>query len=314
MPSLRNLTSRSPLAESRKARLDSRSRRRSKERTSVQKQDDPIGTVNVKASALNVRSGPGTNYDRIGGLTKGKAVQYYEVKDGWLRIAYGTGQGWISAAHTDYKPAEKPPETGLFDVVVSVNTHLNVRTGPGTSYDKIGELTNGTKVTVLEEKDGWYRFNYNGQEGWIFAEHTYKPGDASTAGQTAADYAKTLKDICVSQNWHYNNSKRKSDGYYDCSAFTHRCWYKAGVDFKWATAAGQAEKIAKANGEIKSKSQIQPGDLLFWSYKNNGRYRNISHTAIAIGGGRRIDAGKEPVREDSVGSPLMIGRPSVLIK
>jgi len=33
---------------------------------------------------------------------------------------------------------------------------LAVRTGPGASYRKIGELHNGDRVTIFEERDGWY--------------------------------------------------------------------------------------------------------------------------------------------------------------
>ncbi|MBQ9394629.1 MAG: SH3 domain-containing protein [Proteobacteria bacterium] len=291
----------------------------------VQKQDNPIGTATVTCSSLNVRSGAGANYPRIGGLSKGKTVQVYESSNGWLKIAYGSGFGWISAKYTDYKEPTvtepdpvtepEPPKTETFEVVVSVSNSLNVRTGPGTSYDKIDSLKNGDRVTVLEEKDGWYRISYNnGKEGWISAQYTYKPGEVSTAGQTAADYARTLMSRCINENWHYNQSKRQTDGYYDCSAFTHRCWSAAGLSLGWNCAAEQARIIIEAGGRVNSTNDIQPGDLLFWSYKSNGRYLDISHVAIAVGGGKRIDAGGEPVKECGVGTPLRIARPTVLMK
>ncbi|MBD3108366.1 N-acetylglucosaminidase [Bacillus sp. AGMB 02131] len=36
-------------------------------------------------------------------------------------------------------------------------TSLNVRSGPGTSYDVVASLSNGSGVTILERKDGWAR-------------------------------------------------------------------------------------------------------------------------------------------------------------
>src|SRR5262249_19004022 len=54
-------------------------------------------TVNI-ASGANVRSGPGTNYNVVGGLQNGQTV----VADGlsgdgqWLRVAYRERPAWLS--------------------------------------------------------------------------------------------------------------------------------------------------------------------------------------------------------------------------
>ena len=179
---------------------------------SIVKQDDPIGTATVTCGALNVRDGAGTNYPRIGGLTQGKTVNVYEEKDGWIRIGYGTGYGWVCAQYTTYKPkTDTKPETpgtetpgtetpgtetpgtetpgtetpgttssSSFQVRVTPSDGLNVRTGPGTGYDRIGGLTQGTVVTVIDEKDGWYKIEYEGSTGWVCAEYTEKVGSSTT--------------------------------------------------------------------------------------------------------------------------------------
>ncbi len=67
------------------------------------KQANSIGTASVTCNALNVRDGAGTNYQRIGGLTKGKSVAVYEEKNGWLKINYGSEYGWIDKTYTNYK-------------------------------------------------------------------------------------------------------------------------------------------------------------------------------------------------------------------
>lgn len=80
----------------------------------VTKQADPIGTATVTASALNVRKGPGTNYERIGGLTKGKSIEVYEDTGEWLKIKYNTEYGYVSQQYTtfqDQKPPVTEPET-----------------------------------------------------------------------------------------------------------------------------------------------------------------------------------------------------------
>ena len=50
-------------------------------------------TGTVKASALNVRSGPGTNYKLVGSLWFGEKVIILENRGGWYRI----NEGWVKA-------------------------------------------------------------------------------------------------------------------------------------------------------------------------------------------------------------------------
>ena len=40
-------------------------------------------------------------------------------------------------------------------------TTLNVRKGPGEKYEIIGKLSKGTKVSILEEKNGWYAIKFD---------------------------------------------------------------------------------------------------------------------------------------------------------
>lgn len=48
---------------------------------------------------------------------------------------------------------------------VCVNTSLNVRLGPGTSYPVVGALSNGTIVTVYETSNGWGRISTDSR--WV---------------------------------------------------------------------------------------------------------------------------------------------------
>lgn len=87
---------------------------RGSSKNNVSKQADPIGTASVTCSALNVRNGAGTSYPRIGGLSKGKTIQVYEDTGEWLKIAYGTGFGYVSQKYTTFKDQAEPstePET-----------------------------------------------------------------------------------------------------------------------------------------------------------------------------------------------------------
>ena len=53
-------------------------------------------THTVNASSLNVREGPGTDRKRIDGLYQDTRVMVLETQDGWAKIAYPGGLGWVS--------------------------------------------------------------------------------------------------------------------------------------------------------------------------------------------------------------------------
>ena len=79
------------------------------------------------------------------------------------------------------------------------------------------------------------------------------------------------------------------------------------------TAAAEAQGLDEA-GKSVSYDEMQPGDLIFYSFTNNGRYKNISHVAIYVGNGKAVEALNEKygvVYRDvsSVGSIVLIGRP-----
>lgn len=41
---------------------------------------------------------------------------------------------------------------------------------------------------------------------------------------------------------------------------------------------------------IINKKDLKPGDLIFYSYEENGRFRNISHVAVYVGDGKMVHA------------------------
>jgi len=56
-------------------------------------------TGRVTARTLNVRAGPGTSFTVVGGLRQGDAVVILNSQDGWHRISFGSGEGWVSGAY-----------------------------------------------------------------------------------------------------------------------------------------------------------------------------------------------------------------------
>ncbi|MBR1390103.1 MAG: SH3 domain-containing protein [Lachnospiraceae bacterium] len=55
-----------------------------------------VGTVNVSAGTLNIRSGPGTNYGKLGELVKGDQVTILGEVNGWYQISHSSGSAYVS--------------------------------------------------------------------------------------------------------------------------------------------------------------------------------------------------------------------------
>lgn len=119
------------------------------------------------------------------------------------------------------------------------------------------------------------------------------------AGSAVADLAMT-KIGC-----HYDQDRRYEEGYYDCSSLVQRLYKEVGIELP-ATAAPQGEYCYK-NAMLVNKKDLKPGDLIFYSYEENGEFRNISHVAIYVGDGKMVHAANEsrgvvidPLRTESV--------------
>lgn len=129
---------------------------------------------------------------------------------------------------------------------------------------------------------------------------------------------KTVLNFALSKlGYPYSQAYRDSGKYYDCSSLTYYAWRSVGVNltYEGANTAAQQAKLCNDKGYTVSYADIQPGDLIFYSFGYNGRYKNISHVAIYCGDGMLVDASysqqkvvyrKVYSRENIV----LIGRPS----
>lgn|GEM_PF-408989 len=88
----------------------------------------------------------------------------------------------------------------------------------------------------------------------------------------------------------YSQALRGQGNYVDCSYLSRWCYLQAGVShFVAPTAASQAEYCVDNRLTI-AKSALLPGDLVFWSFKANGRFMDITHVGIYANNGMVIDA------------------------
>ena len=104
-----------------------------------------IGVYTSTASALNVRSGAGTNCRVVRTYAKGTRFDLYEVKNGWGR----TPSGWISLQYTTYGGGKAvAPTSNSGAGTYRFKTNVNIRTGAGTGYKVVGQYKAGSTVKI----------------------------------------------------------------------------------------------------------------------------------------------------------------------
>lgn len=141
-------------------------------------------------------------------------------------------------------------------------------------------------------------------------------GRLSLGGDTGS---QAVKNALARLGKPYSQAERDSSDYYDCSSLTYYAYKEAGINLSYHgsnTAASQGKLLSERGCEV-AYEDIQPGDLIFYSFTRNGRYQNISHVAVYAGNGYLVDASSSkgcvvfrPVY--SVGKIVLCGRPSWL--
>ncbi len=145
------------------------------------------GTLTKKT---NVRSGPDSTYSKRCELKKGTKITFVQ------KIKKSDGEIWYKYKYSDSKYGYIYKDnvtfvTGVTFKLGTVTTEngvtLNVRSGAGTEFKKLGSLSSGAIVTVLGSKKAsngkvWYKFKFSSEEtGWICSDYVTVKTVTSTA-------------------------------------------------------------------------------------------------------------------------------------
>ena len=121
---------------------------------------------------VNVRANPSTSSKIIGGLSRGQTATGISTSNGWTKIKFGSGPGYVYSKYLS-KTATLPPSSGVVAGVVKITTtNLNLRKGPGLSYDVIRVLPEGTRVTTTGRASRGFAELVNGSAtGWASMQY-----------------------------------------------------------------------------------------------------------------------------------------------
>lgn len=260
----------------------------------------------------------------IGSLKDNTKVSVEKTISNWSYISYKNTKGWIpnyKLIEVDSENKEESTETEKNENTnqkINKQAYLssssaNLRKGPGTNYETIGGIAENEVITVLEEKDGWYKVETaDNLTGYVLKE-LVTLGERKTTSRSGSirmvtpvnleenekkettEKKEDKKDNSSTSNSSSSADKKRKElvayakkylGYkyvrggsspktgFDCSGFTKYVYGHFGYSLN-RTSSGQAN-----NGTKVKKSNLKQGDLLIFT----------GHVGIYIGNNKFIHA------------------------
>lgn len=246
------------------------------------------GTVKC-SSSVNLRSEANTSSSILAELKNGTKITVVSTANGWCKVTYSGKTGYIKQDYvstTGSASNNTSASTGTAAVVKCSST-VNFRSAASTSSTVLGELKNGTAVTVLSTSNGWSKVSYAGKAGYISADYlvTASSGTAISPSNTAASVSISAKRQSVLNYaaqflgvpYVYGGSTPSG---FDCSGFT---------SYVFKNTVGSIPRVAQAQYDATtrvSRDDLLPGDLVFFGSSTS----SISHVGIYVGSNQFIHA------------------------
>ncbi len=156
-----------------------------------------IGDYYINASALNVRSGEGTNYRIIGALPQGQKVQVISENSGWSKINYNGQTGYIGTRFLSKTPVggavdNKPNENQNNNNNNNNNNNTSNNSGDTSSLLAYAKSMQGVPYV-------WGGTSANGVDCSGYIYHVFKKFGHNISRQSVAGYWSSLPKTSTPQ-------------------------------------------------------------------------------------------------------------------
>jgi len=255
-----------------------------------------FGAATVDTHSLRLRSGPSLDHSVITLLSEGDIVVILErTNSEWYHVNFHGQIGYVSVPLLrDILTAENFNASGQV-----TGDMVRIRARPNTTSDVLGTYPERTVMTVIGINNGWYKVRHDGHTGYIRSDlmdivsgqraavastrsAVTSPAPAAnlTLGQEMVEYALGY----VGTRYVYGGA---SPSGFDCSGFVTYVYRHFGM-----TVTRNASGQWRDNGVRIDKSELAPGDLVFFSSNGLG---TVTHVGIYIGDSEFVHASRSGV-------------------
>ncbi|HET9661500.1 MAG TPA: SH3 domain-containing protein, partial [Thermomicrobiales bacterium] len=144
----------------------------------------PDGTATLVES-LNLRSGPGTDYDAIQVVDAGTKVEATgEISGGYEKVKFGGEAGWVRSIYVDRGPEPEGDEVRQEEILATVaeagrplvsagttmvtDAEIVLRQQPTHDSTKVAVVPVDSSVTLTGNEDkGYLEAHFDGKTGWV---------------------------------------------------------------------------------------------------------------------------------------------------
>lgn len=249
-----------------------------------------LGVGIVESSGLRLRAKPNTDADVLATASYGDTVVVIrDTGDGWYLVDYNLDVGYMSKDYLTFKAAENV-ELGDGEANTTV---VNLRATPSSNGELLAQMTEGEKARIIGINSTFYKVIFNGTTGYVRSDllaltepPLYNSLGQSSIGSQMVSYAYQF--LGVSYVWGGTTPSG-----FDCSGFTKYVCNAFGYTLN-RTAAQQL-----SNGYSVSKSELQPGDLVFFA-NTYASSESATHVGIYVGDNKFIHAASGGVKVTSL--------------
>ncbi len=249
----------------------------------------------IDGNKVNVRAGPGTDQPVRLQLSRGQKVEVLGANGHWCQVKVPPGDvGWVAGWVISFLPPgqEITVEQNGEQIAVKVGwvarPEVNLRAGPGTKYDELGELVLSTQVIIIGQQGDWYKVLLdNGKIGWVAKElidtreeRIARQGGGNSGSLGADKGSQIVRTALRYLGYPYVMGGNSPSGF-DCSGFVQYVMAQNGI------RVSRTSRTLFLDGRPVSRSELRPGDVVF--FRNTYR-RGISHVGIYINDNKFIHA------------------------
>jgi uncharacterized protein YraI len=115
--------------------------------------------IYTTTATVNVRKGPGTNYQTVAKIPKGTSVQVVGKQGPWLKVQskHGNPPGYIDERFALPRKEKAAPPQASSPGMYTTTATVNVRRGPGTSHAIVAKIPKNSKVQVVGAEGDWLK-------------------------------------------------------------------------------------------------------------------------------------------------------------
>lgn len=128
----------------------------------------------INVNNLNVRNGPGTDFEPIGQINNGESYPILEEQGGWVKLQIGDNTGWVSNEFVTISKEDNQEVVGSgmegienYQMIL-IEGEIHVRNQPSTDGDIIGTTTDQiVELQMVRQVNDWIEIEWENTTGFI---------------------------------------------------------------------------------------------------------------------------------------------------